>query len=263
MMKAVAELTRPRGVPHAGEPEYGDGRRHRHVRRLPGAVGGETPLRLRGRTGVRRPRGGLRPADPPAARCTSSRSGSPTSDLAARLRSPGRGGGRERLARALAEGAAQDPARSRCPEQEASARAATTSTRWRSGFTPRAGGAGGRALPPVRAPPLRRGLPGGRRHPALHRPGRGRRLRGRGRAPCGRGTSLPAICGRVCPQEEQCQLLCSVTKALGRVDESVAIGRLERFVADWDAEHRPPPPSSGPPPQRQARGGGRAPVPPA
>lgn len=50
---------------------------------------------------------------------------------------------------------------------------------------------------------------------------------------------LPAICGRVCPQEEQCQLLCSVTKALGSVERSVAIGRLERFVADWDAEHQP------------------------
>jgi glutamate synthase (NADPH/NADH) small chain len=48
---------------------------------------------------------------------------------------------------------------------------------------------------------------------------------------------LPAICGRVCPQEEQCQLLCSVTKALGSVEQSVAIGRLERFVADWDALH--------------------------
>jgi glutamate synthase (NADPH/NADH) small chain len=46
---------------------------------------------------------------------------------------------------------------------------------------------------------------------------------------------LPAICGRVCPQEEQCQLLCSVTKALGSVEKSVAIGRLERFVADWEA----------------------------
>ena len=45
---------------------------------------------------------------------------------------------------------------------------------------------------------------------------------------------LPAICGRVCPQESQCQLHCAVGKALKDVDRSVAIGRLERFVADWE-----------------------------
>ena len=43
-------------------------------------------------------------------------------------------------------------------------------------------------------------------------------------------TSLPAICGRVCPQENQCEGKC----VLGIKSESVAIGRLERFVADWD-----------------------------
>jgi len=45
--------------------------------------------------------------------------------------------------------------------------------------------------------------------------------------------SLPAICGRVCPQEEQCEAQCIV----GIKNEPVAIGRLERFVADWEAEH--------------------------
>lgn len=45
---------------------------------------------------------------------------------------------------------------------------------------------------------------------------------------------LPAICGRVCPQETQCQAHCAVGKALKDVDKSVAIGRLERFVADWE-----------------------------
>ena len=44
-------------------------------------------------------------------------------------------------------------------------------------------------------------------------------------------SSLPAICGRVCPQENQCQGKC-VHEVRG---ESVAIGRLERFVADWHA----------------------------
>ncbi len=41
--------------------------------------------------------------------------------------------------------------------------------------------------------------------------------------------SLPAICGRVCPQESQCEKLC----VLGKRGEPVAIGRLERFVADY------------------------------
>ncbi|HLA76486.1 MAG TPA: NADPH-dependent glutamate synthase [Vicinamibacteria bacterium] len=47
---------------------------------------------------------------------------------------------------------------------------------------------------------------------------------------------LPAICGRVCPQEDQCQVVCAVTKALKSVEKSVSIGRLERFVADWERE---------------------------
>ncbi len=44
---------------------------------------------------------------------------------------------------------------------------------------------------------------------------------------------LPAVCGRVCPQEEQCEKAC----VLGRKEEPVAIGNLERFAADWDREH--------------------------
>lgn len=43
---------------------------------------------------------------------------------------------------------------------------------------------------------------------------------------------LPAICGRVCPQEKQCQLPCTLGKALKSVDKAVQIGRLERYVAD-------------------------------
>ncbi len=42
--------------------------------------------------------------------------------------------------------------------------------------------------------------------------------------------SLPAICGRVCPQEDQCEKFCVV----GKKDQPVAIGRLERFAADWE-----------------------------
>jgi len=43
--------------------------------------------------------------------------------------------------------------------------------------------------------------------------------------------ALPAVCGRVCPQEEQCEARC----VLGKKGDPVAIGRLERFVADWEA----------------------------
>ena len=42
---------------------------------------------------------------------------------------------------------------------------------------------------------------------------------------------LPAICGRVCPQEEQCQAECTVTKVLKSAERSVNIGKLERFIA--------------------------------
>ena len=46
---------------------------------------------------------------------------------------------------------------------------------------------------------------------------------------------LPAICGRVCPQESQCEAACLMGKKEGW--EPVAIGRLERFLADWEFEH--------------------------
>jgi glutamate synthase (NADPH/NADH) small chain len=42
---------------------------------------------------------------------------------------------------------------------------------------------------------------------------------------------LPAMCGRVCPQEEQCEQTCVLVKKKGQI----AIGRLERFLADWEA----------------------------
>ena len=48
-------------------------------------------------------------------------------------------------------------------------------------------------------------------------------------------SSLPAVCGRVCPQESQCEGRCTRLKM--KDGESVGIGRLERFVADWHNEH--------------------------
>jgi glutamate synthase (NADPH/NADH) small chain len=57
---------------------------------------------------------------------------------------------------------------------------------------------------------------------------------------------LPAICGRVCPQEEQCEKLCT----LGVKFDPVGIGRLERYIADWAAmlnvtDSQPPRPPTG------------------
>jgi glutamate synthase (NADPH/NADH) small chain len=49
---------------------------------------------------------------------------------------------------------------------------------------------------------------------------------------------LPAVCGRVCPQETQCQAPCTVGKGLKDISKAVAIGRVERFVADWLAEQQ-------------------------
>lgn len=48
-----------------------------------------------------------------------------------------------------------------------------------------------------------------------------------------RDSSLPAVCGRVCPQESQCEGGC----ILGVKGEALSIGKLERFVADWSREH--------------------------
>jgi glutamate synthase (NADPH/NADH) small chain len=58
--------------------------------------------------------------------------------------------------------------------------------------------------------------------------------------------ALPAVCGRVCPQEVQCEERC----VLGRKGQPIAIGRLERFVADWRLAH----PQAAPPP---AQGNGK------
>ena len=57
-----------------------------------------------------------------------------------------------------------------------------------------------------------------------------------------KSSSLPAVCGRVCPQETQCECQCT----LGKRFEPVGIGRLERFAADWHnahAEERATPPA--------------------
>jgi len=46
--------------------------------------------------------------------------------------------------------------------------------------------------------------------------------------------ALPGVCGRVCPQETQCEIVCTLEKQKA----PIAIGRLERFVADWERNHK-------------------------
>jgi glutamate synthase (NADPH/NADH) small chain len=46
--------------------------------------------------------------------------------------------------------------------------------------------------------------------------------------------ALPGVCGRVCPQESQCEEVCTLAKK----GAPIAIGRLERYVADWEREHK-------------------------
>ena len=46
--------------------------------------------------------------------------------------------------------------------------------------------------------------------------------------------SLPGICGRVCPQETQCEAACTLVKS----EAPIAIGRLERYVADWERNNK-------------------------
>jgi glutamate synthase (NADPH) small chain len=56
--------------------------------------------------------------------------------------------------------------------------------------------------------------------------------------------ALPGICGRVCPQESQCESLCT----LGKKGAPVAIGRLERYLADWERKNKPENAPTDPPP---------------
>jgi glutamate synthase (NADPH/NADH) small chain len=67
-----------------------------------------------------------------------------------------------------------------------------------------------------------------------------------------RKNSLPGVCGRVCPQETQCEQYCNLAKK----GAPIAIGRLERYVADWDrrqgSSNKPPNPATEPTGKRVA-----------
>ena len=91
-----------------------------------------------------------------------------------------------------------------------------------------AGAAGGASLPALQGAQVHPGLPGAGQYPALHRlPGGGRPARRR-RTACWGDNALPAVTGRVCPQETQCEELC-----VRGVKGARWVGYLERFVADW------------------------------
>lgn len=58
--------------------------------------------------------------------------------------------------------------------------------------------------------------------------------------------ALPGVCGRVCPQESQCESQCTI----GKRNAPIAIGRIERYVADWERQNKasmPPPTPPAPP----------------
>jgi glutamate synthase (NADPH/NADH) small chain len=61
--------------------------------------------------------------------------------------------------------------------------------------------------------------------------------------------ALPGICGRVCPQESQCESTCTLAKK----EAPIAIGRLERFVADWERKNMPARDSTPPRPRPTGR----------
>ncbi|MDA8085350.1 MAG: NADPH-dependent glutamate synthase [Nitrospiraceae bacterium] len=67
---------------------------------------------------------------------------------------------------------------------------------------------------------------------------------------------LPAVCGRVCPQESQCEGACT----LGKKHDALAIGRLERFAADWRMRQRESGPAKPAPRKDVSGGGGRVAV---
>ncbi len=71
---------------------------------------------------------------------------------------------------------------------------------------------------------------------------------------------LPAVCGRVCPQEKQCQKFCTMGKVLGDIDKAVAIGRVERFCADLAREKAAQKTTSGDCSQAVPRSGKRVAV---
>ncbi len=94
------------------------------------------------------------------------------------------------------------------------------------------GAAGSPALPGMRETGLHQRLPGGRQGERFRAVDRGRRLHGAA-AKIREDNVLPAITGRVCPQEDHCEGGC----LMGKKVQPLGIGYLERFVADYEQRH--------------------------
>ena len=121
------------------------------------------------------------------------------------------------------------PQRVSMPHQTAGSARAQLRAKWRWGCELEGALHGSRPLPALQEAALRAGLPGEHRHSRVSSPRwRARDIRASYRI-LKQSNALPAVCGRVCPQETQCEATCVV----GAKFQPVAIGRLERFVADF------------------------------
>ena len=98
------------------------------------------------------------------------------------------------------------------------------------GYTEEHGAGRGRALPQLQEPALRRRLPGERPHPRVHRQGRRRSDFEGAYQVIHQTTSLPAVCGRVCPQESQCETQVRA-RHQGRARRHRPSGALRRRLA--------------------------------
>ena len=269
MMRAVSELTRPYAHPDHRLAQRDHGRRDRDVRRLPGRGRRRDEVRLRRRSRVRRPHGRLQAPVRPPHHLPHVRAGRPRQASGLphpRPRREGRGRRSPPRRRSL-----HDRAR---PRGAPPARARPADPQGAHGDrSPRHARARRRRPAPTTSPRSTWATPTCWRSP---RPSAvsSARTRSASRAarsgstspgsstcsPTATSTSaaesllddnaLPCVTGRVCPQETQCEGLCLRAKK----GKPVAIGYLERYVADWAQAH---PRGDDPPGPRDRRQAGR------
>ncbi len=229
--------------PDRRQPELDHGRRNRHVRGLPGEHRREEPVRLRRRTGVRRPPRWTSTSSAAATRCTAGRrprpwtgsSPTPRSELA---RVPGH---RCRLEDAEVEGMSQRTRikpkerikipRQKMPEQDPAARARNfqeVNLGLAVGRRPDRG----HALPRVQEAGVRPRLSGRGQDPRVRRPGPRPGTTGPRRPRCARTT----CCRRSPAASARRRTSARAPASSARSSSPLAIGYLERFIADWERE---------------------------